>query len=79
MLAKSVHLSRLFCHGIERVVTSANLNVQLNQQILDKIDRYSQVNNLITVVDLNHPAILSDINRHIEALIGALVFMTKCC
>jgi len=57
---------------VDRLLSSilADSNLQYNQQTLDKVEQYSKANNLITVVDLNRPAILSDINRRSEALIG---------
>ena len=57
---------------VDRLLSSilADSNLKFNQQILDKIERYSKTNNLITVVNLNRPVILADISQQSEALIG---------
>jgi beta-glucosidase len=57
---------------VDRLLSSilADSNLQFNQAILSKIEQYSETNNLITVIDLNRPAILAEINQQSEALIG---------
>ncbi|MDG1312407.1 MAG: glycoside hydrolase family 3 N-terminal domain-containing protein [Porticoccaceae bacterium] len=45
-------------------------NLNFDSSILAKVERYSQHKNLITVVDLNRPAILTELNQQSDALIG---------
>jgi beta-glucosidase len=45
-------------------------DLDFDRTLLDKVQRYASYDNLITVVDLNRPAILTELDLHSQALIG---------
>jgi beta-glucosidase len=45
-------------------------NLNFNEEVLAKIQRYSEVSQVVTLVDLNRPAILTDIKASSSALAG---------
>ena len=47
-----------------------NTDLRFNNQVIKRASEYSQVKPLILVVDLNRPAILSELNDLSDALIG---------
>ena len=47
-----------------------NTDLRFNNQVIKRASEYSQVKPLILVVDLNRPAILSELNELSDALIG---------
>jgi beta-glucosidase len=57
---------------IDQLLSSILPNGDLNfdKALLDKVQRYASYDNLITVVDLNRPAILTELDMHSQALIG---------
>ena len=61
-------LNRLFDNFLSTLFPNGDLN--FNDEIKSKIKNYSQIQDLVIVVDLNRPAILEDIKNHSSALIG---------
>ena len=61
-------LNRLFDNFLSTLFPNGDLN--FNDEIKSKIKSYSQIQDLVIVVDLNRPAILEDIKNHSSALIG---------
>ncbi|MBV45524.1 MAG: beta-glucosidase [Rhodobiaceae bacterium] len=62
--------------GIDRPIDNflssmfPNSDLNFNEEILSKVRKYASIGNLITVVDLNRPAILEEINSLSQGLIG---------
>jgi len=62
--------------GIDRPIDNflssmfPNSDLNFNEEILSKVRKYSSLGNLITVVDLNRPAILKEIDSLSQGLIG---------
>ena len=61
-------INRLFDNFLSTLFPNGNLN--FNDEIKNKIKKYSENKKLILVVDLNRPAILSEIKSNASALIG---------
>ena len=61
-------LNRVFDNFLSTLFPDGNLN--FNDEILNKAQMYSKEKNLVIVVDLNRPAILSSIKKHSSGLIG---------
>ena len=61
-------LNRVFDNFLSTLFPDGNLN--LSDEILNKAQMYSKEKNLVIVVDLNRPAILSSIKKHSSGLIG---------
>ena len=62
-------INRLFDNFLSTLFPNGNLN--FNDEIKNKIKKYSENKKLILVVDLNRPAILSEIKSNASALIGS--------
>lgn len=62
--------------GIDRPIDNflssmfPNSDLNFNKEILSKVRKYASIGNLITVVDLNRPAILEEIDSLSQGLIG---------
>ena len=62
--------------GIDRPIDNflssmfPNSDLNFNEEILSKVRKYASIGNLITVVDLNRPAILEEIDSLSQGLIG---------
>jgi len=62
--------------GIDRPIDNflssmfPNSDLNFNEEILSKVRKYASIGNLITVVDLNRPAILKEIDSLSQGLIG---------
>jgi len=56
-----------------------NDNLAFSPAVLDKAKGYSESARLITVVDLNRPAILTELNQLSDGLIGTFGVMIRCC
>jgi len=61
-------LNRVFDNFLSTLFPDGNLN--FSDEILNKAQMYSKEKNLVIVVDLNRPAILSSIKKHSSGLIG---------
>ena len=61
-------LNRVFDNFLSTLFPDGNLN--FSDEILNKAQMYSKEKNLVIVVDLNRPAILSSIKQHSSGLIG---------
>ena len=61
-------LNRTFDNFLSTLFPNGDLN--FNEEILEKVERYSKDKDLIVVVDLNRPAILSSIKESVSGLIG---------
>ena len=61
-------LNRVFDNFLSTLFPDGNLN--FNDEILNKAQMYSKEKNLIIIVDLNRPAILSSFKKHSSGLIG---------
>ena len=61
-------LNRVFDNFLSTLFPDGNLN--FSDEILNKARMYSKEKNLVIVVDLNRPAILSSIKKHSSGLIG---------
>ena len=64
-------LNRAFDNFLSTLFPNGDLN--FNEEILDKVKKYSKDKDLIVVVDLNRPAILASIKESVSGLIGTLV------
>ena len=62
--------------GIDRMIDNLlstrfpNSDLAYDEDIMNKIFEYSSISKLITIVDLNRPAILTDVNSKSSALVG---------
>ena len=61
-------LNRVFDNFLSTLFPDGNLN--FSDEILNKAQMYSKEKNLVIVVDLNRPAILSSIKKHSSGLVG---------
>ena len=61
-------LNRAFDNFLSTLFPNGDLN--FNEEILDKVKKYSKDKDLIVVVDLNRPAILASIKESVSGLIG---------
>ena len=61
-------LNRAFDNFLSTLFPNGDLN--FNEEILDKVKKYSKDKDLIVVVDLNRPAILANIKESVSGLIG---------
>ena len=61
-------LNRPFDNFLSTLFPNGDLN--FNEEILDKVKKYSKDKDLIVVVDLNRPAILANIKESVSGLIG---------